>query len=334
MYPSRSAEGSPLPETPTRASRPTGLVTSLHSGSRSSSVPSGLDVPKQHSRETSPAAAESSGKKKSSVKHLTCFWWKERGKCRHSAEECLYAHHDTGRYTDAPRQIIPGEPAKAGRNLNRSLRNIALSTSQHRSSSSLSSIAGHACSRPDTPSALEMPRLPTPSPRSVEATTSLQSDTAFLRNLVEQASREKAVLASAIERLSIENDQLKHDTEVNRNLVGQLQGEMKQLTSERDVLRQVVSQLQQPSQVMRVNTTNPFGVIGSSRPVGQPFGGSSVWSTTGESGRGRSGLGTGGLLGSVSLLGGDLGSESLPKKKSATKDDLGHLGDSGLDFGS
>lgn len=37
-----------------------------------------------------------------SVKHLTCFWWWEKGECRFSDEECLYSHHDTGHYTNAP----------------------------------------------------------------------------------------------------------------------------------------------------------------------------------------------------------------------------------------
>ncbi|RMZ75813.1 hypothetical protein DV737_g5110, partial [Chaetothyriales sp. CBS 132003] len=213
----------------------------------------------------------------------------ESGALKQRIAELEGAHDDAlaflkslniGRYTDAPRQIVPGEPAKAGRNLNRSLRSVAMSTSQQqRSSSSLSSLAGHVSARDDAPSVLEMHRLPTPSPRRVEAAPSLQADAAFLRSLVEQASREKAVLASAMERLSSENDQLKHEVEVNKNLVCQLQGETKQLTSERDVLRRVVSQFPQAGQVMRVNTTNPFGAIGSSRPVGRPFGGSGVWST-------------------------------------------------------
>ena len=43
-----------------------------------------------------------------SVKHLTCFWWKERGDCRFKEEDCLYAHHDTGLYADPPRQVVPG----------------------------------------------------------------------------------------------------------------------------------------------------------------------------------------------------------------------------------
>lgn len=45
---------------------------------------------------------------KPSVKHLTCFWWKVKGDCRFSEEDCLYAHRDTGLLADAPRQVTPG----------------------------------------------------------------------------------------------------------------------------------------------------------------------------------------------------------------------------------
>lgn len=31
-----------------------------------------------------------------SVKHLTCFWWKEKGSCKYTDDQCLYAHEDTG----------------------------------------------------------------------------------------------------------------------------------------------------------------------------------------------------------------------------------------------
>jgi hypothetical protein len=43
-----------------------------------------------------------------SVKHLTCWWWHQKGQCRYSDSECLYAHHDTGVVADAPRQVKPG----------------------------------------------------------------------------------------------------------------------------------------------------------------------------------------------------------------------------------
>ncbi|PGG99585.1 hypothetical protein GX51_06234 [Blastomyces parvus] len=56
-----------------------------------------------------------------SVKHLTCWWWNEKGQCKYSGDECLYAHHKTGKVADAPRQVKPGEPPVAGRKLMRAL---------------------------------------------------------------------------------------------------------------------------------------------------------------------------------------------------------------------
>jgi hypothetical protein len=62
------------------------------SGSRSSSLP-----PIGTRTRTS---SEESLTRSRSVKHLTCFWWKEKGSCKYSDEECLYAHHDTGKSFD------------------------------------------------------------------------------------------------------------------------------------------------------------------------------------------------------------------------------------------
>ena len=87
---------SPRPPTPTfkkgRAGRPSSNPrVSPHSRKSSSSRP-GTPHPQG----------------KPSVKHLTCFWWKEKGDCRFKEEDCLYAHHDTGLYADPPRQVVPG----------------------------------------------------------------------------------------------------------------------------------------------------------------------------------------------------------------------------------
>jgi hypothetical protein len=71
--------------------------------------PSSLPRHSPHSRKSSnsrPGTPHPHGKP--SVKHLTCFWWKEKGDCRFKEEDCLYAHHDTGLYADPPRQVIPG----------------------------------------------------------------------------------------------------------------------------------------------------------------------------------------------------------------------------------
>ena len=43
-----------------------------------------------------------------SVKHLTCYFWNAHGKCKHSDEDCLYAHYHTGQVADPPVQVEPG----------------------------------------------------------------------------------------------------------------------------------------------------------------------------------------------------------------------------------
>jgi hypothetical protein len=58
------------------------------SGSRSASLPPCMRTA------TSP---EEGMARSRSVKHLTCFWWKEKGSCKYSEDECLYAHYDTGK---------------------------------------------------------------------------------------------------------------------------------------------------------------------------------------------------------------------------------------------
>ncbi|KAK2804662.1 hypothetical protein FQN50_006501 [Emmonsiellopsis sp. PD_5] len=64
---------------------------------------------------------------KPSVKHLTCWWWNEKGQCRYSEKECLYAHRQTesGKVADAPRQVRPGEPPVAGKSLEKALQEAA-----------------------------------------------------------------------------------------------------------------------------------------------------------------------------------------------------------------
>ncbi|MCJ1395896.1 hypothetical protein MMC18_008782 [Xylographa bjoerkii] len=51
-----------------------------------------------------------------SVKHLTCFYWHQYGKCNKADEVCLYAHFNTGQYAEEPMHMVPGLPAVAGRN--------------------------------------------------------------------------------------------------------------------------------------------------------------------------------------------------------------------------
>ena len=71
------------------------------SSSRHNLPTSSPEVRGQPSNPTTPSG-------KPSVKHLTCWWWFEKGQCRYDEDDCLYAHHDTGMVADAPRQVKPG----------------------------------------------------------------------------------------------------------------------------------------------------------------------------------------------------------------------------------
>lgn len=46
--------------------------------------------------------------KPASVKHLTCYFWAKNGACKFSEEDCLYAHHDTGKVAQGPLQVELG----------------------------------------------------------------------------------------------------------------------------------------------------------------------------------------------------------------------------------
>lgn len=172
------------------------------SQSRSSSLPSGLRI-KPERFTSSPL---SSGRNtphprgRGSVRHLTCFWWKEKGHCRLSDEDCLYAHYDTGHYTNPPRQVVPGQPALAGRNLDRTLRNL------HKSSGSLASLNS---SRPVTPGSIDGQHITASGNMDSEVhgleVIRLRKDNTFLHNLAEQNAREKSVLISSLESLQAEN---------------------------------------------------------------------------------------------------------------------------------
>ena len=50
---------------------------------------------------------QSSTSQPPSVKHLTCWYWANRG-CRLAGNVCLYAHFDTGRLADPPVQVQRG----------------------------------------------------------------------------------------------------------------------------------------------------------------------------------------------------------------------------------
>ncbi|KAK2770473.1 hypothetical protein FQN53_005532 [Emmonsiellopsis sp. PD_33] len=86
---------------------------------RSQSVP---HIPTQGRPRTATPTAKGG---KPSVKHLTCWWWNEKGQCRYSEKNCLYAHRETGKIADAPRQVRPGEPPVAGKSLEKALQEAA-----------------------------------------------------------------------------------------------------------------------------------------------------------------------------------------------------------------
>ena len=46
--------------------------------------------------------------KPASVKHLTCYFWAKNGVCKFSEEDCLYAHHNTGKVAQGPLQVEQG----------------------------------------------------------------------------------------------------------------------------------------------------------------------------------------------------------------------------------
>jgi hypothetical protein len=72
---------------------------SLSSDTSDSAALQGRDPPRSASVPPTMGSNNSSDDlaSRSSVKHLTCFWWKEKGTCKFSEDECLYAHHDTGK---------------------------------------------------------------------------------------------------------------------------------------------------------------------------------------------------------------------------------------------
>ncbi|KIX95014.1 uncharacterized protein Z520_09324 [Fonsecaea multimorphosa CBS 102226] len=310
--PAKSAPNSPgstiMQQTPSRQSRPAEQDVRPRGESRSSSVPTVVRTQQfseaegegssrrsmqsragPSSRATSPGDSRDSHNRRS-VKHLTCFWWWEKGECKYSEEDCLYAHHDTGHYTAAPRQVVPGEPAKAGRSLERALNKLAIS---NRSSASVSSLAGaninnveiigsgsSAVSRPVTP-LISHSRPSTPSPRmsmDLGHAAHLQTDNEFLRSLVQQTQREKRALMDTIETLQGEKSQLNMQIEN----MGQ---ERNALLTERDILHATIKKLQFPA------GANPYVQgYGHSGPMRSPsattFPSNNPWGAIGTGSRG------------------------------------------------
>ncbi|KAK6368151.1 hypothetical protein LTS17_009892 [Exophiala oligosperma] len=312
-YPgSTSAPSSPPPmtESPARRSRTNEPEGRKRGESRSSSVPIVVRNPQgqehleenvrgqprtqPHTRASSPSkGSNDDGRLKAdsfhtrrSVKHLTCFWWWEKGHCRFSDEDCLYSHYDTGHHTSAPRQVIPGEPAKAGKSLERELTKMAV---HNRSNTSISSfhtapIAPHgnghtstmtASSRAASPaiSGTDRPlsRSTTPSGVEISQAAQLRTDNDFLRTLIQQTQREKVTLVEAIDSMKKEKNQQQAQIE-------SLQLEHANFLHEREILHATIRKLQisNPNPVMstrpphspamgHVQTQSPWGAIGSRR---------------------------------------------------------------------
>ena len=55
---------------------------------------------------TSPRSKEQTPRRL--VSGLTCYFWAIKGHCKHSSEECLYAHENTGNLAQAPVQVEEG----------------------------------------------------------------------------------------------------------------------------------------------------------------------------------------------------------------------------------
>ncbi|KAL6243223.1 hypothetical protein RBB50_009774 [Rhinocladiella similis] len=312
-YPgSTSAPSSPptMPESPSRRSRTNEPENRKRGESRSSSVPivvrtaQGQEHPEEkarsqprtqpHTRASSPSKGSNDDRLKAnsshsrrSVKHLTCFWWWEKGHCRFSDEDCLYSHYDTGHHTSAPRQVIPGEPAKAGKSLERELTKMAV---HNRSSTSIASFHtaqgtthgnGHtpasvmASSRAASPTipSIDRPasRSTTPSGLEISQAAQLRTDNDFLRTLIQQTQREKAALVEAMESMKKEKNQQQAQIEA-------MQLEHANFLHEREILHATIRKLQtaNPNPVMstrppnapaiaQVQTQSPWGAIGSRR---------------------------------------------------------------------
>ena len=97
----RSASNSSLKQYQEAVNNPKPSIPAAAGKSRPASFQ--LSREPSHSRPSTPHPHG-----KPSVKHLTCFWWKEKGHCRFKEADCLYSHYDTGLYADPPRQVIPG----------------------------------------------------------------------------------------------------------------------------------------------------------------------------------------------------------------------------------
>jgi hypothetical protein len=306
-------QSSTAEDTPTRASRtsPPSPATVTARPRRASSLPPPtlrIDKSADSSRATSPAQGENVENRRS-VKHLTCSFWKKNGRCRYSEAQCLYAHHDvspsstinnstntlqTGRYAEAPRTLVPGEPAKAGRSLENALRELGLDP--NKSSSSLTSTRSGT-----TTPGLEMPLSNRPSSNTnvQSASAHLQAiqaapgnvhigpipvttlnasafpagipnnpamamnENLWLHRMLDAAAYEKALLFNTIDTLNADKVALRAEKDAVATEVDRVKAEKDQVTQERDILRATVTALQAQAQQHQRVSSGQFSGLGS-----------------------------------------------------------------------
>ena len=196
----------------------------------------------------------------------------------------MYAHYDTGHYTAAPRQVVPGEPAKAGKSLERAIKGMAITNRSSASLSSLGAISANPMardslgigsgtfSRPGTPFSHSRPTTPSPRGSSFDLgiSTQLRSDNDLLRGLVQSNQREKNAMMDTIE--SLQTSSAAQTDSFN--------GERAAWAKEREALHATIKKLQFPTGVnpyaqqgftassrsasaATFSAQNPFGAIGS-----------------------------------------------------------------------
>lgn len=96
---SRQMAATYLPQTSANR-RDWGLITSPTAGGDRRQTSTNQGSP-------TPLGQVSASQQPNSVKHLTCWYWANKG-CRLPDHACLYSHHDTGRIAEPPVQVQPG----------------------------------------------------------------------------------------------------------------------------------------------------------------------------------------------------------------------------------
>lgn len=214
----------------------------------------------RRSESSTSLSKESEHPGRPSVKHLTCYWWKVKGTCRYDEEHCLYSHHDTGKVADAPRHLVPGEKAMAGRNLEARLAHYRTSTPADAQPSEPSWKAPHGTSEESTTQdlmsypGLSAPNTTTEGPQSDIQTlqnniTLLQNDKFILQNFIASCTRDKDYFKNQLIQSSIENRSLQHtiqglQTEKNA-LLAEIEGLQNQITenvAEKEDMERVLRQ--------------------------------------------------------------------------------------------